>query len=333
MLRSARCGIRLMPPKEGCACRRSAPFAFFWGVRSFVRENRGVTFTSRANACGRTEKDTLEATLTQIGQPFGLSLKTSDGVFCSDDGLFVGGVPLLERVSEGYDWARWQLRPVRDLNYDLAKRYGLPVDIERKVSGLSAIARALNNGDVMHARIASLHLQIPDPPAPRKSMQTASEVSELARRLQASGLLKADWDPAKHPRWPAGSPDSTGGRFAPTGSDTGSSASAVSDARIIPTQMTIPAPFDFPMPGTTPFPSEVVPPPAIPNVSPRDGPQNPASDSPDCAEEWADAAKYCSDLMRKGLLGREGYRGQGRTFEQCVKGRVSQRCGGSSVGA
>jgi hypothetical protein len=34
-------------------------------------------------------------------------------------------------------------------------------------------------------------------------------------------LLKADWDADEHPRWPAGTPDSQGGQFAPKGDDTG----------------------------------------------------------------------------------------------------------------
>jgi hypothetical protein len=39
----------------------------------------------------------------------------------------------------------------------------------------------------------------------------------LARRLRSSGMLKADWDPTQHPRWPAGSPGGIGGEFAPAG--------------------------------------------------------------------------------------------------------------------
>ncbi len=38
---------------------------------------------------------------------------------------------------------------------------------------------------------------------------------KFIRDLHWSGMLKADWDPDEHPRWPAGSPDSRGGQFAP----------------------------------------------------------------------------------------------------------------------
>jgi hypothetical protein len=33
-----------------------------------------------------------------------------------------------------------------------------------------------------------------------KGPQSATQVIALAKELRASGLLKADWDPARHPR-------------------------------------------------------------------------------------------------------------------------------------
>lgn len=100
---------------------------------------------------------------------------------------------------------QWQPRPVSDLNRELSQCYGLPVDFARKIGGLAAVARALSRGDFAHAQIATLHLEIPEPHVLTKSVPTASEIIDLARRLHASGLLKEDWDPAKHPRWPGGS--------------------------------------------------------------------------------------------------------------------------------
>jgi hypothetical protein len=91
---------------------------------------------------------------------------------------------------------------VRDLNRDLSKRYGIPIDINAKSGGLIAIAGALNRGDLLHALITTLHLQIPDPPPLTKSAQTMGDVVALARQLRTSGLLKADWDPLKHPQQP-----------------------------------------------------------------------------------------------------------------------------------
>jgi hypothetical protein len=50
--------------------------------------------------------------------------------------------------------------------------YGLPVEFGSKIDGLTAVARALSRGDFMYAQIATLHLEIPDPPTMKKSEAT-----------------------------------------------------------------------------------------------------------------------------------------------------------------
>src|SRR5579862_4727268 len=60
------------------------------------------------------------------------------------------------------------------------------------------------------------------PPLPDgDALTVAGPVTPLARLLEpgTGPLAKADeeWDPEKHPRWPAGADDSQGGRFAPKG--------------------------------------------------------------------------------------------------------------------
>lgn len=263
--------------------------------------------------------------MSQIGRRFRLSEQWDHGVFCSEDGAFLSGIPLLERDSG----EEWRPRPVSDLNRDLSKRYGLPVELGRKMHGLEAIARALGGGDLIYARIATLHLEIPDPPPLTKSAKTPDEIIDLAHQLRASGLLKADWDPAKHPRWPAGSPDSIGGEFAPAGAASGDSAAEETIAPIIPAQITIPVPFE--LPGGIPFPSEIVPPPVIPDIYPRGELQNPYPDRPECEAQWAHAFQYCGKLLASGKLGTDEYRGKGWTFQQCVRGLVTEDCGGSPV--
>jgi hypothetical protein len=157
--------------------------------------------------------------MSQIGRRFVLSDGPGTGISCGKNGVFAGAVPLLERISCAgpgrHD--QWQPRPVSEINHDLSKCFGLPIDFNQKIGGLQTIARALSRGDIIHAQMATLHLEIPDPPTLAKAAQTLGKIIDLARRLHASGLLKADWDPAKHPRWPAGSPDGVGGEFAPAG--------------------------------------------------------------------------------------------------------------------
>ena len=268
--------------------------------------------------------------MTQLGRRFGLSKMSGSGISCGRAGVFVGEVPLLERPRGPNASQQWQPRRMPDLNRDLGKRYDLPVEFTAKIGGLAAIARALDRGDLVHAQIAALHLQIPDPPALTKTAQSMSEIADLARQLRSSGLLKADWNPAKHPRWPAGSPDSIGGEFAPAGSASSDPAADNESAPLLPIQLTIPVPFE--LPGGIPFPSEIVPPPAIPNIYPREL-RNPYPDRPECEEEWAEAIAYCKGLLERNQLGSGDYRGSGKTLYQCIMGRVSAACGGNSTGA
>jgi hypothetical protein len=270
--------------------------------------------------------------VTYVGRRFGLSHVFGIGVSCDADGVFVGAIPLLEKVC-GTDGGRtpdqWEARPVSDINHDLSVCYGVPVEFDRKIDGLRRISEALNRGDLIHAQIATLHLQIPDPPALPGLAQAPGEMIQLAHQLRASELLKGDWDPAKHPRWPAGSPGGIGGEFAPAGTVSDSSTSAEPSSPVIPAQITIPVPFELP---GIPFPSEILPPPVIPNINPRDLPRNPYPDRPECEQEWAEATSFCLRLKATNQLGRGDYRGMGRTLSECIMGQVSEDCGGNSTG-
>lgn len=269
-----------------------------------------------------------ELHLALIGRRFSLSDVPGVGVLCGENGVFVGGVPVLERVCDSGEPGlnQWKSPPVSVLNRDLSACYGLPVEFDQKIDGLMAVTQALSQGDMIHAQIATLHLEIPDPPTLAESIQTPDDILDLARRLRSSGMLKADWDPAKHPRWPAGSAGGIGGEFAPGG---GASENSPTEApSVVPAQLTIPAPFDFPIP---PLPSEILPPPAIPEIYPREL-RNPYPDRAGCDEEWAEAIDYCDNLRKKGLLKADNYRGMG-DYYQCVMGNVSERCGGFSTGA
>ena len=241
-----------------------------------------------------------------VGRHFTLSNERDYGVFCDENGLLVGGVPLFERTRSSGGPEQWRPRQVFDLNRDLSKRYGLPIDISSKMGSLAAIARALDRGDLVHALIAAPHLQLPDPPDLAKSAPAVPEVIDLARSLKASGLLKADWDPTKHPRWPAGSPGGIGGEFSPSGSANTDSPLVETNPKLLPVQLTIPAPFEIP---EIPLPSEVLPPAILPPItSPLHIPRNPYPGRRRCVKEWAEATEYCLGLWTKGWLARGDYR-------------------------
>ena len=90
-----------------------------------------------------------------------------------------------------------------------------------KVCGLAAVAHALNGGDIAQAQLITLHLQFPTPAVATNGL-SRDNLIKFVRELYAGALIKIDWDPDEHPRWPAGVPDSQGGQFAPNGEDASS---------------------------------------------------------------------------------------------------------------
>jgi hypothetical protein len=135
---------------------------------------------------------------------------SSQGVRCGEDGLFVGSAALLMKVRQPPGRGSWVPRPTDELDSDLGDLYGLPIDAAGKREGLACVARALEEGDLAFAQIATLLLRLPDPPTLAKGAPIRSSW-ELAAQLIESGLIKAEWDESEHPR--AGEPPNKG-RFA-----------------------------------------------------------------------------------------------------------------------
>jgi hypothetical protein len=101
-------------------------------------------------------------------------------VSCNAHGIFIGSFPLLEQVN-----GRWKPRPTIVLNDKLTACYRLPFDIAAKANALSLIA--------------TVQMQIPDPPSLAKGLDNPEDLARRARELARSGLLKV-WDPEEHPR-------------------------------------------------------------------------------------------------------------------------------------
>ena len=123
-----------------------------------------------------------------------LGRRPGEGVFCDIEGLLVGEVALLERSSDLGDVQPWRPRPVADLNHDLSRCYGLPIEIEGKAAGLEAVANALARGELAHAQMTALHLRLPDPPDLGKSaedVQALPDAYPSRRRLEAGLILNA----------------------------------------------------------------------------------------------------------------------------------------------
>jgi hypothetical protein len=145
------------------------------------------------------------------------------GLACDEEGLTLGRTPLIERRD-----GRFVVRDAYDIRRLLSRAYRTEVDPTPFLGGFATVAVALNANDLALARIAAVHLRIPDLPD-----QAARDALEAEDRLikAARGSLVAksgDWDPALHPR--AGTAPNPGW-FAPTegGSSEGSGAARVAD--------------------------------------------------------------------------------------------------------
>jgi hypothetical protein len=129
------------------------------------------------------------------------------GLACSDDGLFLGRTPLIER-RDGKFVARQQL----DIERLLTCAYRTEVRADRLMSGLATVARALSANDQCLARIAAVHLRIPD--IPDRTARDAMEAADVLTKYTRDEGGDSNWNPALHPR--TGTPPNPGW-FAPTG--------------------------------------------------------------------------------------------------------------------
>jgi hypothetical protein len=140
--------------------------------------------------------------------------KDNLGLACTGDGLILGHTPLIERRNDHF-----VVRDRSEIERLLSRAYRTELTVDRLMPGLATVAAALNANDQCLARIAAVHLRIPDLPDrdARDDMEAADALIKYARD-EGAGV---DWNPALHPR--TGAPPNAGW-FAPTGgSGSGSS--------------------------------------------------------------------------------------------------------------
>jgi hypothetical protein len=134
------------------------------------------------------------------------------GLACDGEGLFLGRTALIERRGE-----RFVVRDRGDIQRLLCRAYRTEVDAGLLMCGLATVAGALNANDLLLARIAAVHLRIPDLPdhAARERMEAEDRLIKYASREGPAKIGAAEWNPALHPR--AGAPPNSGW-FVPTDS-------------------------------------------------------------------------------------------------------------------
>ena len=79
------------------------------------------------------------------------------GLACTDEGLLLGRTSLIERRDE-----RFVVRARGEIERLLKCAYDGEPPVDRLMSGLARVASALNANDQCWARIAAVHLQMPD---------------------------------------------------------------------------------------------------------------------------------------------------------------------------
>ena len=117
------------------------------------------------------------------------------GLACTEEGLLLGRTPLIEHRN-----GRFAVRERSEIERLLSRAYRAELPLERLMAGLTTVASALNANDPGLARIAAVHLRIPDLPS-----LTARDEMEAADIL----IKSVDWNPALHPahrQIPAGLP-------------------------------------------------------------------------------------------------------------------------------
>jgi hypothetical protein len=145
-----------------------------------------------------------------------LSESTGDdnlGLTCTEQGLVLGRTALIERRDTGF-----VVRERSDLEHLLGCAYRTKLNVDRLMPGLATVASALNANDQGLARIAAVHLRIPDLPdlAARGAMEAEDVlIKYLRQRELRDEIRKASPDDPKHPGWPAGTEGGRGGQFRP----------------------------------------------------------------------------------------------------------------------
>jgi hypothetical protein len=111
------------------------------------------------------------------------------GLACTDDGLLLGRTPLIERRD-----GRSVVRERDEIERLLKRAYAGEPAVDRLMPRLATVASALNANDQCLARIAAVHLKIPDLPnqAARDALEAEDSLIKYARDQGGTHRLESD---------------------------------------------------------------------------------------------------------------------------------------------
>ena len=150
------------------------------------------------------------------------------GLAVTADGLVFGRTALIERRD-----GRFIVRDQSEIKRLLSHAYHTDLVVDRLMPGLATVASALNANDPCLARIAAVHLRIPD--LPDENARNDMEAQDILIKSDGNPALhpreihKASPDDPKHPGWPAGTEGGLGGKFRPKDGSAASITQEVKD--------------------------------------------------------------------------------------------------------
>src|SRR5580692_3955937 len=100
------------------------------------------------------------------------------GLACTEQGLVLGRTALIERRD-----GRFVVREGSEIEQLLSRAYQSNVVVDRLMPGLATVAAALNANDQALARIAAVHLRIPDLPDQARATPWKRRTSSSSRSI------------------------------------------------------------------------------------------------------------------------------------------------------
>ncbi|MGH7034254.1 MAG: hypothetical protein ACREFL_11035 [Stellaceae bacterium] len=101
------------------------------------------------------------------------------GVSCDEDGVFLAGeVPLVMRSLDRRGKVLYQRRSTPEINFLFLRAYGPSTDFSDRIASLSSVARYMNEDKWVLAKIATVHLRLPDLPDDVARARTFSKLTD-----------------------------------------------------------------------------------------------------------------------------------------------------------
>jgi hypothetical protein len=108
------------------------------------------------------------------------------GLYCTSAGLFIGeGYALVGGSLGKSNDGGLRIRPLDEINADLSRSFGMPIDWRNRMGTLRAVAKALDDGDLTRALIAAVHLDA----------QPLPDASAALHLSKISAVRKQGFDP------------------------------------------------------------------------------------------------------------------------------------------